>query len=166
MTSRQIGAVIKTSNFPGCRRRTSSQIGNVQSTSPIPPQRQMITAGFPYRANWTTSHIVKGIHPRARTFKRKNRRHHARNTQRTGSGKIATTNSLRLLTTVAEQTTYDFQYGTPASFLQCEQFAPCAGHSDTNFTNPGCSSSQSCQRNVPPCGQTATHFSESLLQCS
>src|SRR6266516_7924920 len=82
-TSLQIAAVIKTSSFPGWRRRTSSHIGKMQSTSPIPPNRQTITALFRCRAHWKTSHttqMMKGSHDshhsRARRLKRKNRRHH------------------------------------------------------------------------------------------
>src|SRR5436190_7615942 len=119
----------------------------------------MITAGFPYRANWTTSQIVKGIHPRARTFKRKNQCHHGRNAQRTGSGKIATTNSRKLLTTVAERTTYEFQYArlvpsvrTISSLRRPFRHKFHDSRMQLVTIVPG---------KLPPCGQTARHFSES-----
>ena len=57
-----------------------------------------MTALFPCRAHWSTSQSVKGIHPRARTLKRKNRRHHGLSADRTGPGRLETTNSRKPLT--------------------------------------------------------------------
>jgi hypothetical protein len=100
-TSRQIAAVTKTSTFPGCWRRTSSHTGKVQTTSPIPPNRQTMTALFRWRTHWKTSHTtqtMKGIHhSRARLLKRKNRRHHGLSAECTGPGNIETTNRRRLI---------------------------------------------------------------------
>ena len=53
--SRQTAAVTKTRSFPGCRRRTSSHIGNVQTTSPMPAKRQTMTALFRCRAHWPSA---------------------------------------------------------------------------------------------------------------
>src|SRR6266496_6103647 len=105
-TSRQTAAVIKTRSFPGWRRRTSSHIGKVQTTSPIPTNRQMMTALFRWRAHWKTSHttqMMKAIHDshhsRTRRLKRKNRRHHGCSMECRGPGNIETTNRRRVIIT-------------------------------------------------------------------
>jgi hypothetical protein len=96
-TSRQTAAVTKTRSFPGCRRRTSSHIGKVQTTSPIPPKRQTMTARFRCRAHWKTSHTTKGIHSAPCRLKRKNRRHHGLSAERSGPGKIRSKDCRRLV---------------------------------------------------------------------
>src|SRR5213592_3954099 len=84
----------------------------MQSTSPIPPNRQTITALFRCRAHWKTSHTshtMKGTHhshdSRARRLKRKNRRHHGLSAECTGPGKIETTDSRKpVIGGIAEHT--------------------------------------------------------------
>jgi len=127
-TSRQIAAVIKTRIFPGWRRRTSSHIGKMQSTSPIPPNRQTTTALFRCRTHWKTSHIpqtVKGIHhSRARLLKRNNRRHHGLSTECTGPGRSETTNS-RKPVTMSWRSGRPTISNTPSQFLRCgRHFGP------------------------------------------
>jgi len=95
-TSRKTAEVTKTRSFPGCRRRTSLHIGNVQITSPIPPKRQRRTPLFRCRVHCKMSHKVKGIHPRARSLKRKNRRHHGLSAECSEAGKIDTAASRKL----------------------------------------------------------------------
>src|SRR5438034_7249219 len=92
---RYTAAVTKIINLRGWRFRISPHMGKVQTTSPSAPQRQMITAFVRCRAHWTSSHTIKGAHPRASCLKRKNRRHHGLSAECSGPGKIETTNCRR-----------------------------------------------------------------------
>ena len=139
-TSRQTADVIKTRSFPGWRRRTSSHIGKVQTTSPIPANRQMMTALFRWRMHWKTSHttqLMKAIHDshhsRTRRLKRKNRRHHGLSAECTGPGKIEATNSRKPVTMSWQSgRPYDFQYARSVPSMPTS-FLPKARHSKMNM---------------------------------
>lgn len=76
----------------------------MQSTSPIPPKRQMMTHLFRCRAHCKTSHTAhttKGIHQsRARSLNRKNRRHHGLSAACSGPGKIDVTICRKVTTAI------------------------------------------------------------------
>ena len=109
----------------------------MQTTSPIPPQRQTIMALFRCRAHWKTSHTVKGTHSRARCLNRKNRRHHGLSAECTGPGNIETTAFRKPVTMPCGADAYDFQYASSVPSIWTI-FLSSVRHSKMNFNTPGC----------------------------
>src|SRR5436309_5395745 len=137
-------------------------MGKVQITSPIPPNRQMMTARLRCRAHWKASHTlhtIKGAHQsRTRSLKRKNRRHHGLSAECSGPGKIETTNSRKPVTGgIAEPTSYDFQYSANArpSEINCtnaQMYTVSAVPEETSRpAHKGQGTSQSCSYSIRSC---------------